>query len=84
MDILLDVINVKPMLNYMLQLEFENGEKRIFDMSPYMEKRPFIRLKQSKQFMLAKVDFGTVVWPGNIDIAPETLYHKSIPLKDDN
>ncbi len=84
MELLLDVTYVKPTLNYMLHLEFENGEKRIFDMSPYMEKRPFVRLKGSKQFMLAKVDYGTVVWPGNIDIAPETLYYKSKPLKDDN
>ena len=79
MNILLDVKNVKPTSDYQLHLEFENGEKRIFDMVPYMEKRPFIRLKGSPLFAMAKVEYGTVVWPGNIDIAPETLYDKSKP-----
>ncbi len=79
METLLDVVKVQVEPGYLLRLEFENGEKRVFDMSPYMEKRPFVRLKDSALFALAKVDYGTVVWPGNIDIAPETLYDRSIP-----
>lgn len=79
MDILLDVVSVKATNDYRLHLEFENGEKRIFDMTPFMEKRPFIRLKGPSLFLAARVDYGTVCWPGNIDIAPETLYDCSIP-----
>jgi len=79
MEALLDVVKVEVELGYLLRLEFENGEKRIFDMSAYMDKRPFVRLKEFSLFALAKVDYGTVVWPGNIDIAPETLYDRSTP-----
>lgn len=79
MNTLLDVIKVQATPDYLLYLEFENGEKRIFDMSPYMDKRPFATLKGSPLFAMASVDFGTVVWPGNIDIAPETLYDRSRP-----
>ena len=82
MNTLLDVKNVKATSDYKLHLEFENGEQRIFDMAPYMEKRPFIRLKGSPLFAMAKVEYGTVVWPGNIHIAPETLYDKSKPCRD--
>lgn len=79
MGILLDVVKVEAKLDYTLLLEFENGEKRIFDMAPYMDKRPFAQLKGSPLFGKASVDYGTVVWPGNIDIAPETLYDRSRP-----
>ena len=82
MEPLYDVTQVKVFSDYRLYLEFDNGERRIFDMAPYMEKRPFIRLKGTPLFNLAKVDYGTVVWPGNIDIAPETLYDRSVPYQD--
>lgn len=79
MEILLDVVKVEARANHELFLVFENGEKRIFDMAPYMNKLPFSRLNSSALFQLAKIDYGTVVWPGNIDIAPETLYDRSQP-----
>ncbi len=80
MDALLDVVKVEAKPDYRLFLEFENGEKRLFDMSPYMDKKPFTQLKGSPLFAKAFVDYGTVVWPGNIDIAPETLYDRSQPV----
>jgi hypothetical protein len=80
MEILLDVVSVKVQPNYRLQLGFENGEQRVFDMSPLMDKKPFNRLKNSPVFNCAFVDYGTVVWPGEIDIAPETLYDRSVPI----
>ncbi|MEI6388964.1 MAG: DUF2442 domain-containing protein [Spirochaetota bacterium] len=80
MNTLLDVISVQPLSGFRLALEFENGEKRIFDMLPLMEKRPFDRLEDIQLFPRAYIDYGTVVWPGNIDIAPETLYMGSISL----
>jgi hypothetical protein len=82
MNDLLDVIYVKALPGYLLELKFENGERRLFDMSPIIDKKPFGRLKESNVFLAARVDYGTVVWPGNIDIAPETLYDRSVPLGD--
>lgn len=76
---LLDIVNVTPCANYHLLLEFENGEKRLFDMTSIIDKRPFNRLKGSI-FMAARIEHGTVVWPGNIDIAPETLYDRSAAI----
>lgn len=78
---LLDVIKVDPAPDYSLVLEFENGEKRRFDMSPLMDKKPFTRIKPVPLFMCASVDYGTVVWPGDIDISPETLYDRSVLLE---
>ena len=77
MEALLDVISVEPRRDSTLLLVFENGERRIFDMSHLLNKRPFHKLKDSKLFFEARVDGGTVIWPGNIDIAPETLFDQS-------
>ena len=78
MDVLLDVVSVEVGADYTLFLEFENGEKRVFDMRHLMDKKPFTKIKNEHLFAQAKVDYGTVVWPGNIDIAPETLYDDSV------
>ena len=80
MEVLLDVVKVDVKPGYQLFLEFENGEQRVFDMTPYMDKKPFSQLKGSPLFGKAFVDYGTVVWPGNIDIAPEALYDRSRPV----
>jgi hypothetical protein len=77
---LIDVIHVVPMQNYQLKLTFANHEVRLFDMTRYLHKKPFNRLVEQNRFMSAHVDYGTVVWEGNIDISPETLYDRSVPL----
>lgn len=80
MEALLDVVKVEVGADYALFLEFENGEKRVFDMRPFMDKKPFVKIRDAHLFAQARVGYGTVVWPGNIDIAPETLYDRSVPL----
>jgi len=78
METLLDVISVKTRKDYTLELLFENGETRIFDMKPFLNRKPFVKLLDSPLFFKASVQYGTVVWPGNIDIAPETLWARSV------
>jgi hypothetical protein len=41
-----------------------------------------VRLKANNAFLGAYVQYGTVVWPGNIDIDPETLYDLSVPIQE--
>ncbi|MFA6191052.1 MAG: DUF2442 domain-containing protein [Sulfurimonas sp.] len=77
---LIDVINVKPKDDFMLLLKFENGEEKEFDCKPLFDKKPFQKLQDKYFFNKAKVEFGTVVWPDEIDIAPETLYLESTPF----
>ncbi len=80
MELLLDVVRVIAHTNNTLLLVFENNEQRLFDMTPYLDKKPYTKLKDSLLFMKAKVAYGTVVWPGNIDIAPETLWDHSVAV----
>ena len=68
------VNSVQALPNYRLLLTFDNGERKCFDMSPYLHYPVFKRLQNPGFFNLARTDYGTVTWPGDIDIAPETLY----------
>lgn len=79
METLLDVVAVEARSGYSLFLEFENGEQRLLDMTPFLTRKPFSRLLSETLFRKARVEEGTVVWPGGLDIAPETLYHRSVP-----
>ncbi len=53
-------------------------------MKSLMGKKPFDQLRDPSRFAMAHVDYGTVVWPGRIDIAPETLYDLSAPLEQED
>lgn len=76
----LDIIAVVPRPGFQLDLEFENGERRRFDMRPLLAMKPWNRIASPAVFERVRVDYGTVVWPGDIDVAPETLYDDSEPL----
>ena len=75
---LLDVTEVTVLPGFSLSLVFENGERRCFNMAPYIDQKPWVRLKSGNVFQGAFVENGTVTWPGNIDIDPETLYEYSV------
>lgn len=74
------VTSVYPEGGFQLKLGFSNGECRLFDMQPYLHFPVYQRLENPGFFSLAHIDYGTVVWPGEIDIAPETLYELSVPV----
>ncbi|MDX1253089.1 MAG: DUF2442 domain-containing protein [Gammaproteobacteria bacterium] len=73
-----NIVSVRPMPGYGLLLGYANGESRLFDARPYLERGVFTRLKDETLFAQARIEFGTVTWPGELDIAPETLYLRSV------
>ena len=75
----LSVKEVKPLDEYKLLLTFQNGEVKLFEMKPYLEKGIFRELKNISLFKSARVNFDTVEWENEADIDPETLYEDSIP-----
>jgi hypothetical protein len=68
---------VKPQEDYCLLLTFKNGEKRIFDLKPYLEKPVFKPLKNKALFKTARVVSGSVEWQGDVDLSYDTLYLES-------
>ena len=76
---MLEVTSVTTAENFHLLMTFNTHERRCFDMRPYLSYPVFRRLENPGFFAMARVDYGTVTWPGEIDIAPETLYDGSVP-----
>jgi hypothetical protein len=79
---MIEVNFVEAVADFGLVLTFNSGERRRFDMRPYLALSGVPSHGHPGYFSLARVDYGTVTWPDDIDIAPETLYDGSIPLAD--
>lgn len=75
------VRNAKPAPDYKVDLEFTNGEHGTFDCSPLLESGVFRELKDIDYFRQLKVQAGTVVWPHEQDICPDTLYEESVKTR---
>jgi len=73
----LTIKNVQPTPNYQLILTFENGEKRQFDMNPYLGLGIFQELRDVSKFNTVKVSFDSVEWENEADLDPEILYNDS-------
>lgn len=72
------VKNVKPISNYNLLLTFDNGEKRQFDMKPYLSFGIFQELMDIAKFNSVLVSFDTIEWENEADFDPEVLYNNSV------
>lgn len=66
--------------DYTLRITFNNGEIRLFNVTPYLAYPAFEALKVISVFTQARVAHNTVVWNEEVDIAPENLYLESTPV----
>ena len=78
--IYLAIKEVNPLDNYLLLLTFENGEKRQFDMKPYLDLGIFKELKDLRLFRTVKTNFDSIEWDNEADFDPEVLYQNSIKV----
>ncbi|MFC1451824.1 DUF2442 domain-containing protein [Verrucomicrobiota bacterium] len=60
--------------DYKLKLVFTNGETGLFDCAHLLDFGVFTELKDLNYFRQARVEWGTVTWPHEQDICPDTLY----------
>ncbi|MBM4056350.1 MAG: DUF2442 domain-containing protein [Planctomycetes bacterium] len=72
---------VKARNDYKLEITFSNGEVGVYDCSPLLSFGVFTELKDKIYFQQARAAYGTVVWPHEQDICPDTLYLDSVKIK---
>jgi len=68
-----DVKAVRPLGDYEIYVELEDGRKGVFDLKPYLNHGVFRELQDRNYFSRVDIMFGAVTWPHEQDIAPETL-----------
>jgi len=76
-----DVKAVKPLPDFRIYVEIEDGRKGIFDLNPFLDHGVFRELRDVHYFNRVGILFGAVTWPNEQDIAPETLLSGMTPVE---
>jgi hypothetical protein len=74
-----DLVEVEYIEPFKIKCSFKSGDSGIVEMSQYLKKGGvFARFSDLEYFKSFHIDNGVLTWgDGEIDIAPETLYHKA-------
>ena len=74
------ITGVTTNYDFSLDLKFNDGSMKRFDVKPYLDYEVFRELKDLDYFKQVDLAFGTVQWPHEQDISPETLYLEGVAL----
>ena len=76
------IVSVEPLDNYKLKLNYETGEKKLFNVLPYMSGQWYEELYNINYFKSVHLvsDGQRIEWENGQDIAPHELYDMSITI----
>ncbi len=75
-------IKVKPLQNYRLLVEFDNGEARVYDAAPLIRGDWFGQLRNVDLFNTVHIAGISVEWAEGQDVCPDDLYYNSILVEN--
>lgn len=67
--------------DYTIDILFDNGEEKQFDVKPYLDKGIFQELKEPNMFRSVRPFMGSIQWKHGQDFCPDTLYLSSVNLE---
>ncbi len=70
----LEIVKAEYLDGYRLSLLFNNGVRRVVDLSNSLKGSVFAPLKDISYFKKFSIKFNTVEWENGADFAPEYLY----------
>ncbi len=73
------ITQVEAWPGHRLRVGFENGEARLFDVTPYLDKGVFRQLRDEAYFQRVRTVWGGVEWPHEQDLSADTLYCAGTP-----
>jgi hypothetical protein len=68
------VTKTRYVKDYLIEVKFNNGKKKVVDFEPWLTGPIFRPLKSKAYFKKFFIDGPTIALPNGADIAPETLY----------
>ena len=68
------VTKAKYVRDYLIEVKFNDGTKKVINFEPWLTGPIFRPLKSKVYFKTFFIDGPTIAWPNGTDIAPETLY----------
>jgi hypothetical protein len=79
-----EVVSVKPLKDFLLQVTFEDGSVKIFDVKPmFTEDSIFNLIHNDIEFSKVYLLLGAVTWCVDgieLDLCPNTMYAESKPI----
>ena len=75
------IAKVEVMPGYKLCVQFGNGESKLFDVGPYLNKGVFKELKNESYLKKVRIISGGIDWPHEQDLSADTLYYRGVSLK---
>lgn len=73
------ITQVEARSRHRLHVRFENGEERVFDVTPYLDRGVFRELRDETYFRRVRSIRGGVEWPHEQDLSADSLYHAGVP-----
>ena len=74
-DLSMNILSVKPLPAFRLQLRFDNGESGVVDLSSFVGQGVFSAWNEPGVFDQVHITGdGALEWPGEIDLCPDSLY----------
>ena len=71
-----NVVSVQPLAPLLFAVRFEDGTQGNVRFEPSHLTGVFEALQSPEVFRQVRVESGAVTWPGEIDLAPDAMYHE--------
>lgn len=80
MDIGNRIVGVRPLENYILEVEFQDKGRRLFDMKPYLNGDFFGELLDENYFNTVYLTDISIEWSNGQDMCPDVIFDESKPI----
>ena len=74
------ILEIEVLADYIMNIVFETGEKKAFDLKPYIQNGVFKELQNESYLRSVKNRGYFVEWPHEQDLSSDTLYIEGLAL----